>query len=480
MTLQRQRASGNSRILRIMMCAFTAAFLVAAFVSPDRSEMLGGLKRLVTQPSLWLKDAFMADLGCVSGALLNTALVGLVCCALTLLPEARINGGTVMAYFLTVGCSFFGINIVNMLPLMLGVAVFALIRRIPLGRVLNYFMFATALSPFITELLFRYPLADVRAITPLGIGLALLIGVLTGCLLPVLCQAFMNINKGYNLHNAGPAAGFLCMVFFTVLYKVFFADAPGTKVIVGDEHRLFVNLFCVAACALLTVGGLVLNGGLGDYLQLIRDSGHQVDFTSKYTIGANLMNMGVVGLGSLLYCNLIGASFNGTTMGMILCMMGGCCAGVTPLNVLPIVLGYVVMGLLNIAGATDWAMSNANLVIGLGFASGLAPIAGEYGIIAGGVAGILHYSLVSRMNYMHGGFDLYGCALASGIVCLVLLPILEYFFKTKDQRASGKRRARPSAKAAKRKPAAGTHKATAGKPAAKKPSQAPQKRAKAS
>ena len=51
------------------------------------------------------------------------------------------------------------------------------------------------------------------------------------------------------------------------------------------------------------------------------------------------------GLFIVLYYNLIGAKFTGPTMGAIFCMVCCCCSGATPLNVFPIMVGYVVMGL---------------------------------------------------------------------------------------------------------------------------------------
>ena len=47
------------------------------------------------------------------------------------------------------------------------------------------------------------------------------------------------------------------------------------------------------------------------------------------------------------------------------------------------------------------------LVVGLCFASGLAPIAGNYGWWAGILAGGMHYFLVTSIPAIHGGFSLY-------------------------------------------------------------------------
>ena len=64
----------------------------------------------------------------------------------------------------------------------------------------------------------------------------------------------------------------------------------------------------------------------------------------------------------------------------------------------------------------------------------VAPISGEYGIIAGIVAGILHYCLVTSVHAIHGGFNLYNGGFTAGIVCFLSVPILEHYFKSKQQR----------------------------------------------
>ena len=98
--------------------------------------MLPGLGRICTLPAQLTKDYFLLDIGSVSGTMLNYALVGAVCCALMFLPGAKVNGGTVLGFFLTVGFCSYGMNILNIVPLMLGVVVYALIKRQPFGKFL--------------------------------------------------------------------------------------------------------------------------------------------------------------------------------------------------------------------------------------------------------------------------------------------------------------------------------------------------------
>ena len=277
-------------------------------------------------------------------------------------------------------------------------------------------------------------IGETPHLTLLGVVLALVIGVVVGCTMPALCAHSQAFHKGYDLYNAGPAAGFLCFLIYAILYKIAGIEAPAISATLGEGNRLFVNVFCGVLFGLCVIAGLVLNGGLGDYGKLIVDPGYKSDFTAKYSGSSCILNIGVYGLFILLYYNLIGATFTGTTMGAVFCMLCCCCNGATALNVFPIMIGYVIMGLLNKAGITSFAINAQAIVVGLCFGSGLAPISGEYGIVAGIVAGILHYCLVTSVPAIHGGFNLYNGGFTAGIVCFIYVPILEHYFKSKSQR----------------------------------------------
>ena len=435
MSVKAKRDVDTGKLLRAVMCAFTAAFLIGALFAPDLNEMLTGLGRIVSKPAQLTKDYFKPELGSISGSMLNFFLVGAAFCALMFLPEAKVTGATVLAFFLTLGFGTYGINVLNIVPMILGVYVYSLIKRQPFGRFINFAMFSTALSPLISEVLFRYPSAtEVHGFTLPGIGLALLIGIVTGCAMPGLCAHSPGFHKGYTLFNAGPAAGFLCFLIYAILYKTQGIEAPAIAADLGEGHWLYVNAFCIAVFALCLVSGLIVNGGFKGYGKLLTDSGYKSDFTVKYGAGPCLLNLGIYGLFVVLYYNLIGATFTGTTMGVIICMVCCSCNGATPLNMLPIMVGYGIMGLLNRAGIMAFPINAQGLVVGLCFASGLVPISGEYGVVAGIVAGMLHYLLVTSVPGIHGGFNLYNGGFTSGIVCFIYVPILEHYFKSKSQR----------------------------------------------
>ena len=422
--MERIRRAETGRVLRALMCAFAAAFAIAALIAPDRGDMLGGLMRICTRPAQLTKDYFLTELGGLSASMLNCALIAAACCALTFVPGAAVDGGTVLAFFLTVGFVAYGMSILNLLPFFLGTYVYSRLMRMPFSKCVNLAMFSTAVAPLLTQVLLWYP--DFNAGPELkltGVLLALGVALASGCAMPALCAHSPAMHKGFDLYNAGPAAGFLCFALYALLYKTAGVEAPPIAATLGEGHRAFVNAFCGVCFGLCVVCGLLL--GAGDYTALLRDKGYRADFTQKYTPGANVLHVGVYGLFILLYYNLVGAAFTGPTMGAVFCMLACCCAGATPLNVLPVMLGYGVMGLLHRLGVTAFPLNAQAIVVGLCFASGLAPVSGVYGPVAGAAAAMLHYALVTGLPVLHGGFNLYNGGFTAGIVCFLIVPVLE-------------------------------------------------------
>ena len=152
------------------------------------------------------------------------------------------------------------------------------------------------------------------------------------------------------------------------------------------------------------------------------------------------MNVGVYGLFILGYYNLIGASFNGVTFGIIFCMLACCNSGSHPGNVWPIMAGYVlasvVFGWLSkLAGGTFAGAINAQaIMVGLCYANGLSPISDKYGWRFGMLAAIMHYLLVTSVPSLHGGYCLYNGGFTAALICIILVPELERFCKTKEER----------------------------------------------
>ena len=437
------------KIIRFFLMASSAAFLIAAGLAPDRGEMITGLARILMSPAQLTKDYFAV--GSVSGAFLNVSLVGFVCAAMTCLPGAAVNGLTVAAYFLTTGFSFWGINFLNMWPFFLGVMLHALARKEPFPKYVNLAMFATALCPLASELLLRYPNdAEVHGVTLTGVALMLVVGGLIGFLTPAMAAHSPSVHKGYDLYSAALPGVLLGLMAVAVLYKSLGNTVPEIAATLDGSHPGMVWGFCIIFFGLCVLAGFWLNGkSFKGYGALLKDTGHKADFTAKYGPGLAIMNVGVYGLMILAYYIFVNAiqgdalaGFNGVTIGIVFCMVCFGAAGAHPGNVWPIMVGYVAFSYAATLGFGGVFPVNAQaIMVGLCFASGLAPIAGDYGWWAGILAGGMHYLLVTSIPAIHGGFSLYNGGFTALVIAIILVPQLETFCKNREQRLNAKNHA---------------------------------------
>ncbi len=422
-----------SKVLKLLFWAFTAAFLIGAFLASDRSDMFAGLGRLLNYPAQVTKDSFL--IGGVSGTFLNAALVGAVCCLLMCIPGFSANGTTAIAYLLTVGFCFWGMNILNILPCMAGAFLYAAVRREKMSSAVNFAMFATGLAPLVTEMFLRYPSPDtIHGYTAVSVCLGIFIGLLIGFLTAVGCGHAPNVHKGYSIYSAALPIGMLGFLLRALLYNTLGNTVPEIKAELSGGFPVICNTFCVVLFVLCAAAGFWLNGkSFRGYGKLLMDPCHKVDFSAKFSPALALMNVGFYGLIIMLYYNLIGATWTGVTIGVVFCMLATGVSGSTPLNIIPIMIGYWLM---SFPGATD--INAQAIVVGLCFASGLTPVVGQYGSILGIFAGALHYSLVTSVPAMHGGFVFYNGGFTCCLLCIVIIPILEKFLKSKSERLEAK------------------------------------------
>ena len=133
--------------------------------------------------------------------------------------------------------------------------------------------------------------------------------------------------------------------------------------------------------------------------------------------------------------------WTGMTFGIVFCMLSTCNSGSHPRNVLPIMVGYVVTSYLfgwlaSLLGVEsyDLTIGNQVVLIGMCYANGLSPISGKYGSVWGALAGGLHYLLVSAVPDLHGSFLLYNGGFTAALICILFVPQLEKFLKTKEER----------------------------------------------
>ena len=429
--------------IRLFFWLFAAACLLAAIAMPDRGQMVEGMLRLCTLPYQSANSYFDAANGGFAGTFLNAAIVCAVCAAIYSLPGSKPDGVSVLAYFLTAGFCFWGITVLNIWFCFAGVLIGCLIRKVKFYTQGNVFLFSTGIAPLMTDLLIRYPGAESRGVTLFGAVLTLLVCTVIGLILPAGLAHSPKVHKGYDLYSAAVPVGLTAFFLRAVLYRVLGGTLPdGVGVGAGDGNWAVCNIFCIAVFVLALVLGLGLGGSFRQYGELLKDSGFGADYGAKYGTGTAILNFAIYGLFIVLYYNLIGAKWNAATLGCVFCMVCCCFKGSHPGNVWPIMVGYVAASFatkgLCAALGTDFttAINAQTIVIGLCFANGLSPVAGKYGWGAGIGFGVLHYALVTSVPFTHGGFLLYNGGFTAALICFLFIPVMEMFFKTRDEKAA--------------------------------------------
>ena len=442
------QTTNSQKIFRILL-VFSAAFLIGGICAGNWVELIPGLVRIWTNPAQFTMDYFV--LGSLGSAFVNTALVGFMCCALLYFTKAECTGLTVAAFWLNAGFATFGMSPINMWPFFLGVFVYSRIKKVSFGSVANMSMFSTAMAPFASELMFRYPTTETIRFSFVGLIGAVILGIVVGCAMPSLCAHVVNFHKGYDLYSAAPAAGFLAFLIYCVLYRSPGIEVP-TNTRLGDGEQLFVTIFFAVLFVLFILAAYIMDKEcLKGYKALWKCDSYKTDFTAKFGIPVTMVNIGVYGLFILIYYSVVhgmayvdgqvvftGAKFTGATMGAIMCMMAFCAQGAQPRNVFPIMIGYAVASFLpffmTMAGVVpeqSWTLTSQAMLVGMCFASGLAPISGRFGFFAGVAAGAIHALLVTSVPLLHGGFCLYNGGFTAGITAFLLVPVLECFGKAK-------------------------------------------------
>ena len=424
--------------LSLFFAAFSSSFLIAAFCMPDRADMLPGLWRIVSSPTLSSTNFF--SLGGYAATFLNMGLVGLICTALYLLPGDKPNHAATLVTILTTGFGSWGIHIVNMWPTILGVVLHCIVKKEKLGAHTNSMLFSTGLAPFLSELMVRYPNPEVVGFTPAGLLAALVVGLFAGFFLPAGLDNSPRIHKGFALYSAALPVGMTAFLLYAILYKAPGVAVPGAVSELHVADPVIVNGFCLILFSSLILVSILMGTTWRDYWRLLTDPEQIVNFSAAYGNGPMLMNVGAFGLYILFYYNIIGAEFNGVTFGVIFCMLSTCNSGSHPGNIWPITLGYSMASQLFqriaplVGGDYVQYLNSQAIIVGLCYANGLSPISDKYGWFYGFLAAMAHFCMVTTVPQLHGGMCLYNGGFTAALVCLLMIPALERHFRTKHER----------------------------------------------
>ena len=189
-------------------------------------------------------------------------------------------------------------------------------------------------------------------------------------------------------------------------------------------------LYIIICLIFIAVGIYYNQKPLKDYLKILKLSGRAVtDFTRNNNQPLTMINIGITGLAALLIILILDVHMNGPVFGGLLTIVGFSAFGKHPRNVLPPMIGVLIMILL-----FNMELS-VILVLAIIFASALAPLSGEYGAVIGVLSGMLHLPIAISLGQLHGGVLLYSNGFAAAFTAVIMLTIIQTF-KRRDRHAT--------------------------------------------
>ena len=410
------RKTKIDRTYIILICYFTS-FIIFGFLVNTPHEILSGMKNIIIESDILITDYF--KVGGIGAAFANSGLLGLISIYILIHIGIKPNGATVTALWLVAGFAFFGKNIMNVWPVMIGVWIYSKYQK---ESFLNYVLialFGTTLSPTVNELRFTgiFPLQ-------LSILMGISIGIFIGFILPPIASYCMKLHQGYNLYNTGFAAGLIAALLMSV-FRAFGIDFKQRLIWSSGNNFLFIIVLLILFGSMIILGYFLNDKSFKNLNKIMNHSGRLItDFYMLYGEGISLVNMGILGIASTCIILMIGGDLNGPTIGGIFTVAGFGTFGKHILNVIPVMIGAILSSAFNI-----WSINSPNMQLAILFCTTLAPISGHFGWWWGITAGFLHVCMVMNMGYIHGGINLYSNGFAGGVVAIILIPIITAFRK---------------------------------------------------
>lgn len=391
--------------------------IILAFIFNTPKEIFVGYKNILLSSSILTTD-YIA-IGTLGGALVNAASILILNLVILRLLNLRMSGLIYAALYMILGFSFFGKNILNSLPIYIGIYLYAFLNKIPVKNLVISLLFSSGISPLVSYLIFDFDLAYYISI-PLGIGA----GIVAGLMVPAISSHTIKFHQGYNLFNVGFSLGIISLAFNGVL-RAFNLRASEISIL-SNDHNLFLYLFVAILGLVLLIAGIILNPKSFKMIpDLYKRSGRLVsDYIRDYGVSIVMINQASLLTFEILICLIFKIELNGAIFGTILAVSGFAGAGLHLKNTSFVMLGAILMCLI-----TKTNITSTSIIIGILFSAGVAPIAGRYGIVAGIIAGMLHIAILPLCRSFQGGYDLYNNGFCAGFVACILIAIIEAFKK---------------------------------------------------
>ena len=405
----------------LLLALIPVYFIAAGFYFQSFEEIARGIYAMVVEPDILITDYIAV--GGIGAAFVNAGVMMLLSIAMIYYLGKEMDGHTITSSCLMFGFSLFGKNILNIWAILLGVYLYAKYHKTHMSRYIYIGLYGTSLSPIITQIMNLVHL-------PFGLRLLimLLIGIWIGFVLPPLSTHVHYAHQGYSLYNVGFSAGIIATVIASAM-KSFGVSTEARLIWSSGNNRILFFLLFLLFVGMMT--GAVVFGGktlYESYRRILKTSGVSgTDYLEEEGGAAVSLNMGINGLFATLFVLAVGGELNGPTIGGIFTIVGFSATGKHVRNIFPIMIGVCIASLTGF-----WNINDPSAMLALLFSTTLAPVAGEFGVFWGVLAGFLHASVALNIGIVYGGMNLYNNGFAGGIVAIFLVPVIQ---SIRDRRA---------------------------------------------
>lgn len=397
--------------------------IVLAFIFDSPKEIYQGLIEILKSPSVLVSDYLR--IGGLGASLVNVSLTLLITYLLILALKLNLTGPIFAGLLTIAGFAFFGKNFLNIIPIYIGIYLNAKFQKVAFKSLIIVLLFATGIAPIVSYLIFGTGWNYLISI-PAGI----LVGILSGFLLPIMSVHMLRFHKGYNLYNIGFTMGILSFLYSAILRGVFKLDLFTFDSSTSEIYHTELLVLSIVFSILFIILGLIKNPkAFKDYPVILKSSGRLVsDFMRDGKEEIAMINVGIMGLVSILFTVVLNIQINGPVISGILTVMGFAAFGKHPKNSIPLMIGASLWFLI-----TRWTGSepSTGLKIGVLFVTAIAPVAGRHGFFIGLLAGFIHVLFTPITYPFQGGFDLYNNGFAAGFVAAIIVPIFDFIRKDK-------------------------------------------------
>ena len=405
--------------------------MILAFIIESPQSLVNGMMTILVSPSQLFTDYM--EIASVGSTLLNVAIMLGISIYSYKKLEIPLNGTVIGSLGMLAGFSFFGKNLFNSIPFMIGVWIYTKVTKQNYRNYVIVGLFGSALGPLISFLAFS-------GVLPQGwsVLIAYALGIFIGFILPQLSTQFLGFHQGFRLYNVGFTAGIIGMVVLGFMNA--FGIEVETRTLTSTQSPLILYQLLIGFCVILIVTSFYLHFKKKEkyhFKLLLKLSGRlPSDFVEMTNLATVTLNMSIIGFILLGYVLMNGGQLNGPIVGSIIGVMSFGAFGNQVKNTVPVLVGIMIGSYL-----TGVEPTSTSALIAAIFGTTLAPVSGYYGPLAGMIAGFVHITLVSHVVVMHGGLNLYNNGFAGGFVAAVLVPIFEIFEgirqEMKERKAEG-------------------------------------------